>query len=114
MYRMVVAESADKRDGRFVEILGTYDPKNKIQGQQVRLELDRIAYWMGVGAQPTDTARSLINRAKRESAARGESGADVKEAKEVANRAAQGSKTLSAGGTGATGKAPTEAADSAR
>jgi small subunit ribosomal protein S16 len=69
-YRMVVAESSIKRDGRFVEILGNYDPTCKVEGKQIAIKLDRVAYWTGVGAQPSDTARTLINRAKREAAAR--------------------------------------------
>lgn len=109
MYRMVVAEGSAKRDGRFVEILGTYDPKNKIAGRQVRVDLERASYWMGVGAQPTDTARSLINRARREATARGDT-ADVKEATQVASRAKVVAGSPVAGGTGATAKAPTEAA----
>jgi len=67
-YRMVVAEDSTKRDGRFVEILGNYDPKNKIEGKQLAVNLERAAYWVGVGAQPSDTARTLINRARREAA----------------------------------------------
>jgi len=69
-YRVVVAEDSVKRDGRFVEILGSYDPTSKVEGRQITIKLDRAAYWVGVGAQPTDTARTLINRAKREAAAR--------------------------------------------
>jgi small subunit ribosomal protein S16 len=69
-YRMVVAEDSVKRDGRFVEILGNYDPTNKIEGKQLTINLERAAYWAGVGAQPSDTARTLINRAKREAAAK--------------------------------------------
>lgn len=76
-YRMVVADSRSRRDGRFVEVLGTYDPKNKDASKQVNLKLERADYWVGVGAQPTDTARSLIKRARREApavaAAEGES-----------------------------------------
>ena len=64
-YRMVVAEGSVKRDGRFVEILGNYDPTNKVAGKQLTVNLERTAYWVGVGAQPSDTARTLINRAKR-------------------------------------------------
>lgn len=63
---MVVADSRARRDGRFVEIIGTYDPKNKDPMKQVNLRLDRADYWLGVGAQPSDTARTVINRAKRE------------------------------------------------
>lgn len=64
-YRVVVAESSSRRDGRFVEKVGTYDPRNKDESKQVNLNLGRIDYWIGVGACPTDTARTLINRARR-------------------------------------------------
>lgn len=68
-YRMVVADSRSRRDGRFVEVLGTYDPKNKDASKQVNIKLERTDYWVSVGAQPTDTARSLIKRARREAPA---------------------------------------------
>ena len=68
-YRMVVTESSNKRDGRFVEILGQYDPASKVEGRQVSISLERADYWLGVGAQPSDTARTVINRARREAAA---------------------------------------------
>jgi len=77
-YRMVVAEDSVKRDGRFVEILGSYDPTSKVEGRQITVDLDRVAYWMGVGAQPTDTARTLINRARREARGREAASASVK------------------------------------
>lgn len=64
-YRVVISDSRSPRDGRFVEKVGTYDPKNKDEGKQVNLELERVDYWLGVGAQPTDTVRSLIRRARR-------------------------------------------------
>ena len=80
-YRMVVAEDSTKRDGRFVEILGQYDPTNKIAGKQVTIKLDRAAYWVSVGAQPSDTARTLINRAKRELAGRAAAAAPAEAAK---------------------------------
>ncbi len=66
-YRLVVADSRQKRDGRFVEVLGTYNPKSKRPEEELRLKLDRADYWLGVGAQPSDTVRSLINRARRSS-----------------------------------------------
>jgi small subunit ribosomal protein S16 len=65
-YRVVVAEAAARRDGRFVEKVGTYDPKNKVKEKQESLNLERIEYWIGVGAKPTDTVRSMIKRARRE------------------------------------------------
>ena len=64
-YRMVVAESAKPRDGRFVEILGTYDPRNSNQGAQIALKLDRVDHWVGVGALPSDTCRALIKKARK-------------------------------------------------
>lgn len=68
-YRMVVADEKARRDGRFVENVGTYDPKNKREEKQVLLKLERIDYWLSVGAQPSDTARSLIKRARKSAAA---------------------------------------------
>lgn len=62
VYRMVVAEARSRRDGRFVEILGTYSPKAK--KDQLKLNLERADYWVGTGAVPTDTSRSLIKRAR--------------------------------------------------
>lgn len=68
-YRVVVAESTFKRNGRFVEIVGTYDPRNKDAAKQYNLKLDRVEYWLGVGAQPSDTVKSLIKKARRSAAA---------------------------------------------
>lgn len=67
VYRIVVAEARSRRDGRFAEILGTYSPKAK--GEQLRLDLERADYWVGTGAIPTDTSRSLIKRARAAQAA---------------------------------------------
>jgi small subunit ribosomal protein S16 len=68
-YRMVVAEALARRDGRFVEVVGTYNPQARKAVPEVDLKLDRIDYWVSVGAKPTDTARSLIRRARREASA---------------------------------------------
>ncbi|MBV9217548.1 MAG: 30S ribosomal protein S16 [Acidobacteria bacterium] len=57
-YRVVVKEKRSKRDGAYLENLGTYDPL--ADPADVRLNHDRIQYWIGVGAQPTDTVKSLI------------------------------------------------------
>src|SRR5271165_6617814 len=62
-YRIVVAETRSRRDGDAVETLGTYDPRTK--GQQVKLRLDRVDYWISKGARPTDTLHSIIKRARR-------------------------------------------------
>lgn len=64
VYKIVVAESTCRRDGRYVEALGNYDPQAKGDAHELVLQIDRAEYWMSVGAQPTDTVRSLIKRAK--------------------------------------------------
>lgn len=59
-YRVVAANSIAPRDGRFIEILGHYNPtKNP---QIVELKEDRVKYWLGVGAQPSDTVRSIFRQ----------------------------------------------------
>ncbi len=65
VYRVVVAESAFKRDGRFVENLGLYSPSARGKEVEIRLKLDRVDYWLSVGAQPSDTVRSLIRTARK-------------------------------------------------
>jgi small subunit ribosomal protein S16 len=62
-YRIVVAETRSRRDGDAVETLGTYDPRTK--GKQVSIKLDRVDYWIGKGAKPSDTLHSIIKRARR-------------------------------------------------
>lgn len=62
-YRVVAADARARRDGRFIEILGTYQPQAE-GPQRLRLKLDRVDYWVGNGAQPTDTVRGLIARAR--------------------------------------------------
>lgn len=74
VYRIVVAEADARRDGRFVELLGFYNPKARGQDLEYRMKIERVDYWLGVGAQPTDTVRSLINRHRREQPAAAEVG----------------------------------------
>src|SRR5437868_14102112 len=66
-YKVVVADSRSPRDGKFIEIVGTYDPKKT--GQNSTLKLDRIDHWISKGAQPSDTVRSLIKKTKNPEAA---------------------------------------------
>lgn len=61
-YRVVVTEKTRPRNGRFVEIVGTYDPLKKPAAVQINSE--RVQYWLGKGAQPSDTVRSLIRNQK--------------------------------------------------
>ncbi|MFM7102315.1 MAG: 30S ribosomal protein S16 [Verrucomicrobiota bacterium] len=63
VYRVVVADSRSPRDGKFIEELGTYHPLKK--GDNYTLNLERARYWVGVGAQPSDTVASFIKKAAR-------------------------------------------------
>lgn len=57
-YRIVAADSKAKRDGRFLEVLGTYDPMQ--EPVAVNIKQERVADWLGRGAKPSDTVRSLL------------------------------------------------------
>ena len=59
-YRVVVADSHSPRDGRFIEELGTYNPM--AEGEKIKVDLERVKYWISNGAQPTDTVRGLIKK----------------------------------------------------
>ena len=59
-YLIVVADSRAPRDGRFIEILGNYDPSK--QPAAVNVDEDKVLDWMSKGAQPTDTVRSLLSK----------------------------------------------------
>jgi small subunit ribosomal protein S16 len=61
-YRIVVADSEARRDGRFLDIVGTYDPMQ--EPAAVRLDTEKLAVWMGRGAQPSGTVQTLINKHK--------------------------------------------------
>jgi small subunit ribosomal protein S16 len=63
----VVAEARSRRDGAPVEVLGTYDPRTK--ATQVKLNLERVDYWLGKGAKPSDTLHAIIKRARRSAVA---------------------------------------------
>ena len=62
MYRVVVIDKRSPRNGRFVENVGTYDPLKK--PAEVKLNAERIKYWLGCGAQPSDTVRSFLTKQK--------------------------------------------------
>ena len=62
-YKVVVADKRSPRDGKFIETIGTYDPKKP--GHNSTLNIDRVEYWISKGAQPSDTVRSLIKQNKK-------------------------------------------------
>lgn len=61
-YRVVVSEKSSPRDGRFVEIVGHYNPA--LKPVRLHLDLERVDYWVARGAQPTETVRTLIKRVR--------------------------------------------------
>ena len=66
-YRIVVKEKLSKRDGAYIESIGTYNPMTK--EAEIRIDVDRANYWMSCGAQPTDTVDRLIKANARKLAA---------------------------------------------
>lgn len=66
-FRIVVADSRSPRDGKFIEEIGSYQPLKK--GDNFVLKLDRAQYWVGKGAQPSDTVASFIKKAGKAAAA---------------------------------------------
>ncbi len=62
-YRLVVSERSSPRDGRFLEIVGYYNPA--LKPVRLDLKLDRIDYWIEKGAQPSETVRALIKKVKQ-------------------------------------------------
>lgn len=61
-YRISAMESRDKRDGRVLEEVGTYDPANKDVSKQISIDAERVKFWLSRGAQPTDTVRNILKR----------------------------------------------------
>jgi small subunit ribosomal protein S16 len=60
-YRVVVADSRRSRDGKFIEVLGTFNPLTN--PEEIKIDGDKVKSWMTKGAQPTDTARALLEKA---------------------------------------------------
>ena len=60
-YRIVIADSRSPRNGKFIELVGQYAPRQG--GNAINLKVDRVNHWLDNGAQPTDTVRSLLRRA---------------------------------------------------
>lgn len=59
-FRIVVTEAKTAREGRFVEVLGHYNPRTK--PERVQINRERLAHWLSVGAAPSDTVRTLLDR----------------------------------------------------
>ncbi len=60
VYRIVVADGRSPRDGKFIEVIGTYNPRLK----EEKIDLEKVEKWISNGAQPSDTVKAIINRVK--------------------------------------------------
>ena len=67
-YHITVADRAESRDGRFIERLGFYNPVAKGQSEGLRVDLERVDYWLSVGAQPSEMVGKLIKQARKAAA----------------------------------------------
>lgn len=63
-YRVTVADSRYFRNGRFIEVVGHYNPNPRGQEKEITLDLDKVKDWMSKGAQPTDRVKTLIKKAE--------------------------------------------------
>ena len=103
-YRIVAADSRMPRDGRFIEKLGTYNPLlPKDSEERVKMNMERVQYWLGQGAQTTDRvsrmleAAGVIEKKERNNPNKGEPGAKAKErAEEKAAKAAEAAEAAAA------------------
>ena len=63
-YRVTVADSCYFRNGRFIEVVGHYNPNPRGQEKEITLDLEKVKSWVGKGAQPTDRVKTLIKKAE--------------------------------------------------
>jgi small subunit ribosomal protein S16 len=63
LFRIVVADQDSPRDGRFIEILGTYNPKGETAAEKVQVDAEKARHWIAKGATPSDTVQSLLKQA---------------------------------------------------
>ncbi|MDF1815155.1 MAG: 30S ribosomal protein S16 [Verrucomicrobiales bacterium] len=66
-YKVVVCDSRARREGAYIEQIGTYDPMTS--DARANLDLEKVDKWLGNGAQPSDTVKSLIKKARKETTA---------------------------------------------
>lgn len=115
VYRIVVADSRNPRDGKYLERLGTYNPLlPKDSGERVKLDAERAAHWLSVGAQPSDRvarfldAAGLMKRTAKNNPKKAEPGEKAKERAE--ERAAKAAEAEAAANAPAEEEAPAEVA----
>lgn len=66
-YQIVVADSRSAATGRYIERIGFFNPIATGKEERLRLDMDRFGHWIGVGAQPTDRVKQLVNEIKKAS-----------------------------------------------
>ncbi|MGF1466043.1 MAG: 30S ribosomal protein S16 [Sandaracinaceae bacterium] len=110
-YHMVVADSESPRNGRFLEQVGRYDPSRP--DEEIHIDLERVDYWLGVGAQPTDRARKIINVYRRIAPTLAAAANAAAEASEAAAEASKPAAEASGPVAEAASEAATEASEPA-
>lgn len=68
-YHLVVTDSRNRRDGRYIERLGFFNPVGKESEENLRIDLERVDYWIGQGAQPSERVKSLLKTQRKAAAA---------------------------------------------
>jgi small subunit ribosomal protein S16 len=68
-YHLVVTDSRNRRDGRYIERLGFFNPVGKEHEENLRIDIERVDYWIGQGAQPSDRVASLLKSHRKAQAA---------------------------------------------
>jgi small subunit ribosomal protein S16 len=63
LFRIVVTDQESPRDGRFIEVIGSYDPKGKTTVDKVKVDAEKAREWIAKGATPSDTVQSLLKQA---------------------------------------------------
>jgi len=63
LYRIVIADQEAPRDGRFIEIIGTYNPKGETAADKIHVDAEKARQWIAKGATPSDTVQSLLKQA---------------------------------------------------
>ena len=98
-YHVVIADARSPRDGRFIEKIGTYDPKLEDKSKRVNLITERVQHWLSVGAQPTDRVERFLDAAgllKREARSNPKKGEPGKKAQERAAAKAEAAAAAAA------------------
>jgi small subunit ribosomal protein S16 len=104
-YHLVVTDSRNRRDGRYIERVGFFNPVAKGKEEELRIDVERVQYWISQGAQPSDRVASLLKANEK-----GEVGRDRKRKKAQPEEKAQGAEATAEEAAPEAGEEPAEAA----